>query len=122
MKDFKSDFLLENDLIFLNHGSFGACPQPVFEAYQDWQLQLERQPVRFLGRQANDLLAESRSALANYLNTAADNLVYTTNPTTAMNIALGVLFVNKKAQNTSSKQFHYRSPQAMNSSRFSCPV
>lgn len=86
MKDFKSDFLLENDLIFLNHGSFGACPKPVFQAYQDWQLRLEQQPVRFLGRESDGLLAEARSALANFLNTEADNLVYTTNPTTAMNI------------------------------------
>lgn len=69
MSNFKQDFLIEEGIIFLNHGSFGACPQPVFEVYQDWQLQLERQPVRFLGRQAIDLLADSRSVLAQYLNT-----------------------------------------------------
>ena len=41
-------FLLDPDVIFLNHGSFGACPRPVFEDYQRWQLTLERQPVEFL--------------------------------------------------------------------------
>lgn len=88
MSNFKQDFLIEEGIIFLNHGSFGACPQPVFEVYQDWQLQLERQPVRFLGRQAIDLLADSRSVLAQYLNTDAENLVYTPNPTTAINMVV----------------------------------
>src|SRR5207237_34370 len=38
-------FLLDPDIVFLNHGSFGACPRPVFEEYQRWQLELERRPV-----------------------------------------------------------------------------
>lgn len=77
---------LDPTVHFLNHGSFGACPKPVFAAYQDWQLRLERQPVEFLGRRVNDLLAESRAALAAYLNVAADDLVYFPNPTTAVNM------------------------------------
>ena len=41
-------FLLDEEVTFLNHGSYGACPKPVFARYQEWQLQLERQPVAFL--------------------------------------------------------------------------
>jgi hypothetical protein len=41
-------FLLDPDVTFLNHGSYGACPRAVFERYQEWQLELERQPVLFL--------------------------------------------------------------------------
>ena len=37
-------FLLDPDIVFLNHGSFGACPKPVFEAYQRWQLRARAQP------------------------------------------------------------------------------
>ena len=81
----KADFLLDPTVHFLNHGSFGACPRPVFEAYQQWQAELERQPVEFLGRRAGELLAASRAALAAYLGIAADDLVYFPNPTTAIN-------------------------------------
>src|SRR5262245_35291356 len=43
-------FLLRPDITFLNHGSFGACPVPVFATYQRWQRELEAEPVEFLGR------------------------------------------------------------------------
>ena len=57
-------FGLDPAVIFLNHGSFGACPRPVFEDYQRWQRELERQPVEFLGRRFNDLMRAARSAWA----------------------------------------------------------
>ena len=39
----RDQFLLDPDIVFLNHGSFGACPRPVLEKYQQWQRELERQ-------------------------------------------------------------------------------
>jgi len=86
MSDLSNKFLIRDGIIFLNHGSFGACPRPVFEVYQDWQLKLERQPVEFLGRRAIDLLANAREQLADYLNAEADDVVYFPNPTTAINM------------------------------------
>ncbi len=85
---FRSQFLLDSEIVFLNHGSFGACPRPVFESYQRWQRQLERQPVEFLGRRAVALLAEARARLAAYLGVRADDLVYFPNPTTALNMVI----------------------------------
>lgn len=79
-------FLLRPDVVFLNHGSFGACPQPVFDTYRAWQLELERQPVEFLGRRFNDLMREARRALGAYLNAEAQDLVFVPNATTGLNI------------------------------------
>lgn len=83
----RQHFLLDPDVAFLNHGSFGACPRPVFETYQRWQLELERQPVEFLGRRFNDLMRQAREPLAAYLHTAPDNIVYVPNATVGLNIA-----------------------------------
>lgn len=82
----KSQFLLDPSVTFLNFGSFGACPRPVFERYQQYQLELEREPVQFIAFKANDYLEHSRKVLGNYLNCAADDLVYVTNPSYAVNI------------------------------------
>ena len=83
----RDEFLLEPDVVFLNHGSFGACPRDVFARYQDWQLELERQPVEFLARRIGGLLAEARGALAEYVNADQDDLVFVPNATTGINLA-----------------------------------
>ncbi|MDX2160237.1 MAG: aminotransferase class V-fold PLP-dependent enzyme [bacterium] len=83
----KSHFLLDPDVIFLNHGSFGACPRPVFDEYQRWQRELERQPVLFLARHVDALLDDARGVLADTLHADADDLVFVENATTGVNIA-----------------------------------
>ena len=62
-------FLLDPDVVFLNHGSFGACPRPVFEEYQRLQLELEREPVEFLSlkRRFPELIGDARERLAAYV-------------------------------------------------------
>jgi isopenicillin-N epimerase len=82
----REQFLLRPDVVFLNHGSFGACPRPVFQRYQAWQLELEQQPVEFIGRRSHELLHEARAALASYLNSDPDEIVYSQNVTTALNV------------------------------------
>ena len=61
-------FLLDPGVVYLNHGSFGACPRPVFEEYQRLQLELERQPVDFLSRfrRYPGLIDKAKAALAAY--------------------------------------------------------
>jgi isopenicillin-N epimerase len=84
--EIRSEFLIDPDVVFLNHGSFGACPRPVFERYQAWQRELERQPVEFLSRRQRGLLGEARSRLADYLKVGTNDVVYVPNVTTALNI------------------------------------
>lgn len=86
MPGIKDLFLLDPTIVFLNHGSFGATPRPVFEAYQHWQLRLERQPVLFLGREYDELLFESRAALGEYFHADAEDLIYIPNATHGVNI------------------------------------
>ena len=81
-------FLLDPDIVFLNHGSFGACPRSVFEEYQRSQLELEREPVEFLGlaRSYPERIAAARERLAAYVGARADDLVLVANATTAVNM------------------------------------
>lgn len=82
----KELFLLNPDVVFLNHGSFGACPRPVFEVYQEWQRRLEWQPVAFLGRELNGYLAQARHQLGDYLHVNGDDLVFVPNATFGVNV------------------------------------
>ena len=82
----REQFLLDPEVIFLNHGSYGACPAPVFAVYQEWQRELERQPVEFLGRRCEALLDAARASLADYLAVSADDLVFVTNATSGLNV------------------------------------
>lgn len=86
MPSLRETFLLDPEIVFLNHGSFGATPEPVFREYQHWQRELERQPVEFLDRRHNELMRAARTALARYLGTEAEDLVYAQNATIAVNI------------------------------------
>lgn len=79
-------FLLDPDIAFLNHGSFGACPKAVIAAQHAWQLEMERNPVEFLARRATALLYHARNTLANALGAHVDDLMFVTNATTGVNI------------------------------------
>jgi isopenicillin-N epimerase len=84
----RDQFLLDPDVVFLNHGSFGACPRPVFDAYQAWQLKLERQPVAFLDpvRGYAAFLRHARAALATEVGADPEDLVGVMNATVGLNI------------------------------------
>lgn len=84
----RDSFLLDPSVTFLNHGSFGACPRPVFEEYQRWQLELERQPVEFLGRRSPALLAQVREALGHSLGAPPETLSLVTNATWGINVII----------------------------------
>ena len=82
----RDEFLLDPEITFLNHGSFGACPREVLDELQRWQREMERNPVEFLGRRSAGLLAASRARLAAFLGASPEHLVYVANATTGVNI------------------------------------
>ncbi len=90
----KSNFLLNPNITYLNFASFGACAKPVFEEYQNKQLELEREPVQFIAVNSTTYLKASRQALANYIHCHEDDIVYTPNPSYAMNIITKSLQLN----------------------------
>ena len=83
----RDQFLLRKDINFLNFGSFGATPKPVFDYYQQWQKVLEAEPVQFIAFDGVEYLSTSRAALAKFIHVDdKDDLVYVTNPSFAVNI------------------------------------
>ncbi len=95
MFNLETEFLLNPDINFLNFGSFGACPKPIFENYQYWQRQLEFQPVEFLNDIAEVKLAESRAALGNFIGCDKNDLVFVPNPSYAVNLVVKSLNLKK---------------------------
>jgi isopenicillin-N epimerase len=87
-------FLLDPNIVFLNHGSFGACPIPVFEKYQNWQRLLESQPVKFLGSELDSYLRYARQELGDFIHASADDIVYIPNATHGVNIIARSLHLN----------------------------
>jgi isopenicillin-N epimerase len=79
---------LDPDVIFLNHGSYGACPRAVLEAQGRLRERLEAEPVRFLSRELEGLLDGARAALGAFVGAHPDDLAFVPNVTTGVNTVL----------------------------------
>jgi isopenicillin-N epimerase len=84
-RDLRDLFLLDPGIVHLNHGAFGACPKPVFAAYQGWQRELERHPTSVLSQRYDALLDDARNRLAAYLGCSSQDVVFVPNSTTGLN-------------------------------------
>lgn len=85
--NFARFWLLEPDVTFLNHGSFGACPIAVLEVQQRFRQQLERQPLKFY-REFEALLDATKNQLSEFVGADASDLVFVPNATTGINAVL----------------------------------
>ena len=72
---------LRPDLVFLNHGSFGACPRAVLAVQADLRTELEANPVAFLGRALEARLDQARARLADFLGSDPADLAFVPNAT-----------------------------------------
>ncbi len=74
--------------MFLNHGSFGACPRAVLDAQSSLRGELERDPVRFFDGLYRPAIARARAELAGFLGAEADDIAFVTNVTTGINAVM----------------------------------
>src|SRR5438046_5127431 len=79
---------LDPKIVFLSHGSFGACPAEVLRYQADLRAEMEAEPVRFLSRELDDRLDVARAALAAFLGADPDDLAFVTNATSGVNAVL----------------------------------
>ena len=91
----KKLFMLDPNITYLNHGSFGACPKPIFEDLIHHQKKLEYEPVKYLDMNILDLLNKSRNHLSNYINCNINDIALFQNPSTALNTVIKSLNLQK---------------------------
>jgi len=109
----RDGFLLDPDVVYLNHGGYGACPIAVFAEYQRWQRELERQPTDFFarrlsswfweGRTGASLLDNARASLSAFVGARAENLVFVPNATYGLNAVLRSLRIRPEEEILTTK-------------------
>lgn len=82
---FRRYWRLAPDTVFLNHGSFGACPTPILQLQARLRQEMEAEPVQFLWRRYEERLEPARRALAKFVGARSQDIVFTTNATTGIN-------------------------------------
>src|SRR6478752_45441 len=87
-KSIRHEWLLDDNIFFLNHGSFGACPKAVLDVQQQWRDRLEREPVLFLARELPGELAKVRAVLGEYVGSNAEDVALVENATTGANAVI----------------------------------
>ncbi len=99
----RDGFLLDPDVAYFNHGSYGACPVPVFAEYQRLQRALEAEPTEFLARRFDEAMREARSALASFVGARTDDLVFVPNATSALNAVIRSLRIRPEEEILTTK-------------------
>lgn len=84
----KSLFQIDNSIAFLNHGSFGSCPKPIFEEYLRFQKELEMDPVNFIQVKQPQYLKTAKKALAQFIHCSENDFFFIPNPTVAINTVM----------------------------------
>jgi isopenicillin-N epimerase len=80
---------LDEQLTFLNHGSFGAVPHELFERATALRRELERNPIDGMWRSAIPGFRRSAAAVAEFLGCEVASTGFVTNATAGINAVLG---------------------------------
>lgn len=79
---------LDPTYTFLNHGSFGAVPRAIREAFIAVQDRIESRPIEFIDRRIQELILPARERVAAFLGIAPDSFGFVTNATEGVNAVL----------------------------------
>lgn len=80
-----SHWRLDPEIVFLNHGSFGAVPFVVSEHQRSLQLLMQREPIRFVVELLEPMLDRARLDSAPLLGCNADDFGFVMNATMGVN-------------------------------------
>ena len=81
-------WILDPAVVYLNHGSFGACPRVVLDEQARVRERMERQPMSFFVREYEEALDAARAELGAFLGAEPRNLAWVPNATVAVNSVL----------------------------------
>jgi isopenicillin-N epimerase len=95
--------LLDPDVVYFNHGGYGACSVEVFDEYQRLQRELERDPTDFFVRRFEVAMWDARAALAGLVGAAPSDLVFTQNATAALNAVIRSLRIRPEEEILTTK-------------------
>lgn len=95
----KSEWLLDPDVVYLNHPTVGATPKRVLAAQRAIQDEIERQPSRFQLRELTSItvgqpgggtprLRQAADVVAEFVGARGDDLAFVDNATTGVNAVL----------------------------------
>lgn len=118
-KDLKKLWFLDENITFLNHGSFGATPKTVLEAVSKWHIELEKEPVEFFMSRYFDLVRQLADRLGRIIGSKGDSIVFIENATTGINTVLKSLIFDFKANDEILFTNHIY-PAARNSINYFC--
>ena len=82
---------LDPSILYLTHGTYGACPRPVLDAQRGMLLELEANPIQFLTRELEDRMDAARRSIAEFLHAHPEGLVGVPNATTGVATVLASL-------------------------------
>jgi len=74
--------------VFLNHGSFGACPQEILDYQFKLRTELESDPVHFFDVISKQLWVDSIETFADFINADKEGIVFVPNATSGVNTIL----------------------------------
>jgi isopenicillin-N epimerase len=84
----REHWTLDPDIVYLNHGAFGACPRPVLAAQSRFRAELESEPVRFFGRLLESELDAARETVAAWVRAKPENFAFVRNSTSGVSAVL----------------------------------